>query len=95
MSEALTKIQGIKKEIKALISKQAELNTEIETLKQVQKTLKGEVEGHLKTIENLIEKNKTLELAKSLKQGEGNRDVKKRIDEMVREIDKCIELLNK
>lgn len=37
MSEALTKIQGIKKEIKALISKQAELNTEIETLKQVQK----------------------------------------------------------
>ena len=95
MSEALTKIQGIKKEIKVLISKQAELNTEIETLKQVQKTLKGEVEGHLKTIENLIEKNKTLELAKSLKQGEGNRDVKKRIDEMVREIDKCIELLNK
>ena len=95
MSEALTKIQGIKKEIKALISKQAELYTEIETLKQVQKTLKGEVEGHLKTIENLIEKNKTLELAKSLKQGEGNRDVKKRIDEMVREIDKCIELLNK
>ena len=95
MSEALTKIQRIKKEIKALISKQAELNTEIETLKQVQKTLKGEVEGHLKTIENLIEKNKTLELAKSLKQGEGNRDVKKRIDEMVREIDKCIELLNK
>jgi len=95
MSEVLAKIKGIKEEIKNLIELQAELNKEIITLKQIQNTLEGEIKQHLNTINTLEEKNKNLELAKSLKQGEGNRDVKKRIDEMVREIDKCIELLNK
>lgn len=95
MREALDKIKGIKHEIKSLIEQQANLKNEIATLKHEQNTLKSELANYSKTIEFLTEKNKTLELANSLKQGEGNQNVKRRIDEMVREIDKCIELLNK
>ncbi len=95
MSEALAKIRVIKHELTSLVDQQGKLKDEIKTLKQKQTNLEGELREQLKLIDELKEKNKTLELAKSLKQGEGNRDVKKRIDEMVREIDKCIELLNK
>ncbi len=95
MSEALAKIRVIKHELTSLIDQQGKLKEEIKTLKQKQTNLERELKDQLKLIDELKEKNKTLELAKSLKQGEGNRDVKKRIDEMVREIDKCIELLNK
>ena len=46
-------------------------------------------------IEQLKENNSNLKIAQYVKQSEGNVDVKKRIDELVREIDKCIGLLNK
>ncbi|MCB2221954.1 MAG: hypothetical protein KQI35_16315 [Bacteroidetes bacterium] len=95
MSETLHKIRTIKNEVVQLIKKQEKLINEISELKQQHTSLKGEIEGQLNIINELKDKNKTLELAKSLKQGEGNKDVKKRIDQMVREIDKCIELLNK
>jgi chromosome segregation ATPase len=95
MSETLHKIRTIKYEVVQLVKKQEKLIHDISTLKQQHISLQGEIKEQLKTIDELKDRNKTLELAKSLKQGEGNQDVKKRIDQMVREIDKCIELLNK
>ena len=46
-------------------------------------------------IEQLKEKNRNLKISKSVSLEEGNDDVKNKIDELVREIDKCIGLLNK
>jgi hypothetical protein len=49
-----------------------------------------------KRIEELEEKNKVLTMAKSLSDtSEGNLESKRKINELVREIDKCIALLNK
>lgn len=45
-------------------------------------------------ITDLEEKQKLITLAKSLPEGESRKDVKLKINDMVREIDKCIALLN-
>lgn len=52
----------------------------------------AELESQLAELE---EKNKVIQVAQSLNSGEGSSDAKKRINELVREIDKCIALLNK
>lgn len=46
-------------------------------------------------IDVLEESNKTLKIAKSLTGTEDRTDAKQRINELVREIDKCIALLHK
>ena len=46
-------------------------------------------------IADLEEKNRVIQVAQSLNSGEGSTDARKRINELVREIDKCIALLNK
>ena len=46
-------------------------------------------------IKQLKDKNNYIKISQSVKQSEGNTDVKNKIDELVREIDKCIRLLNK
>jgi len=59
---------------------------------QLLKTLQ---EGRAK-IDDLEEQNKRIKLARSLEDaGETSLDVKLKINEMVREIDKCISYLNK
>lgn len=95
MSETLQKIRAIKSEVVRLVKKQEKLNLQFKELNQKNIFLQEKIEEQSKQIEVLTEKNKNLEFANLLKQGEGNSDVKQRIDQMVREIDKCIELLNK
>lgn len=49
-----------------------------------------------KYIEDLEEKNRILKISTSLNQSkDGDKSSKKKINELVREIDKCIALLNK
>lgn len=43
----------------------------------------------------LNEKNRVIQVAQSLNTGEESGEAKRRINELVREIDKCIALLNK
>jgi hypothetical protein len=52
------------------------------------------IEDQKKLIRELEDKNKNLLIAKSIKPEEDKKEVKKRIDELVREIDKCTGLLN-
>ncbi len=46
-------------------------------------------------INKLEENNKVLKIAKSIETGEESVDAKQKINELVREVDKCIALLNK
>jgi chromosome segregation ATPase len=66
------------------------LNDEIASLSNQLKSKESE-------IAELEQKYKIMKLAKSLEGGEqeSNKDLKLKINEMVREIDKCIALLNK
>ncbi|MEI7724984.1 MAG: hypothetical protein WCK09_07750, partial [Bacteroidota bacterium] len=60
---------------------------EIEELKQV-------VNEQKLTIKKLEDKIKILKIAKTIESKEGNVEAKLKINELVREIDKCIGLLN-
>ena len=58
--------------------------------------LSKEIELHEQAIKQLEEKNKILKLSTSIQSEQGdNKAARKKINELVREIDKCIALLNK
>jgi phage shock protein A len=62
-------------------------NAELQSLKKV-------MEEQQKTISRLEEKIRTFKLTKTIENKEGAAEAKERINELVREIDKCIGLLN-
>ncbi len=95
MSDVDKLVIQINDKIKKLINVKQALLIENDNLVKKQEELLQQVENKNKIIEELKNKNRNLSIADKVKQLEGNSDVKLKIDEMVREIDKCIELLNK
>lgn len=95
MASADKLVNGIAEKLKKLIANHNHLIKENSELKQEQKSLIENLENQKNLIEQLKEKNRNLKISKSVKLEEGNEDVKNKIDELVREIDKCIGLLNK
>lgn len=88
-------ISSLEKKVKELVKRYTELkrkNTALETeLTELRKTVDSQKEA----IKNLEEKNKIIKLAKSL--ADSNPDtaaMKQKINELVREIDKCIAQMN-
>ncbi len=95
MSDAGKLLDGIYTKAEKMINRQNSLIEQNTQLKKKQEELNNTIENHNKLIEQLKDKNRNLKFANSIKQSEGNIDVKNKIDELVREIDKCIGLLNK
>jgi predicted nuclease with TOPRIM domain len=95
MGSADNLVNDIAEKVKKLIARHNNLIAENVELKEKQKSLKETLENQHNLIKQLKDKNRNLKIAKSVKLGEGNSDVKIKIDELVREIDKCIGLLNK
>ena len=88
-------ISSLEKKVKELVKRYSELkrrNTAMETeLSELRKTVDSQKEA----IKNLEDKNKIIKLAKSLT--DSNPDtaaMKYKINELVREIDKCIAQMN-
>ena len=94
MKDVATLVSGIEYKMRKLIE---QLNiqrvdnkkhiSEIQELQQI-------VNKQKNTIRQLEEKTKTIIIAKTLETKEGNVEAKLKINELVREIDKCIGLLN-
>jgi len=95
MGSAEFLVNDIAEKVKKLVTRHHSLMAENLALKEKQQQLKETLENQNKVIEQLEEKNRNLKIAKTVKLAEGNSDVKNKIDELVREIDKCIGLLNK
>lgn len=95
MASADILVNDIAEKVKKLIAKHNDLIAENSELKAKQKNLLESLENQNNLIEQLKEKNRNLKIAKSVNLEEGNGEVKNKIDELVREIDKCIGLLNK
>lgn len=95
MSDVDKLIIQINERIKKLINVKQALLIENESLVKMQEELLQQLENKNKIIEELNNKNRNLSIADKVKQLEGSSDIKLKIDGMVREIDKCIELLNK
>lgn len=94
MKEFKTLLAGIEYKIgqlggsyHALLQENRGLNESLEKQKQ-------QIEIQKQRIEQLEERIKLLTIAKSIETTEGNVEAKVKINELVREIDKCIGLLN-
>lgn len=80
--------------IESLMEKHKEEIQNGKDLKGENQRLTNEVQNHRDELIQLKEKNKALRIAGSVGKDE-TKDVKLRINELVREIDKCIAQLNK
>ena len=87
-------INELKKKVEQLITlyissleRHRELEAEVKAVRDRLETLKNENN-------KLKEEIKTLKVAKAISTGEGSAEARNRISQIVREIDKCIALLN-
>jgi uncharacterized coiled-coil DUF342 family protein len=94
MKDVATLVSGIEYKLRKLIDQHQLVRSENRTLNNEILELKGIIHEQKQTIIQLEEKSKILKLAKTLENKEGNVEAKLKINELVREIDKCIGLLN-
>lgn len=95
MTEVEALIFTINKHAKSLVAAKVLLQDENKRLKEKNSQLEALVELKTKEIKELKEKNEVIRIAKTLESGEKSADTKKKLNELVREIDKCITLLNR
>ena len=89
-------LNSIKEKVHTLMSNNSSLREQNMQLEAKVSELKNTLEQQKAEIENFNEKVKMLKMAKSLGgDSEKNTEMKLKINELVREIDKCISLLNK
>jgi len=94
MDDVTTLVSGIDFKVRKLIAQQKKLRDENENLIIELNQLKKTNEGLKQVITGLEEKIRILKLARTIDGKGNNSDVKAKINELVREIDKCIGLLN-
>ncbi len=94
MNDAHELISGIEYKVRKLVNLQKENKSENELLLNQNTELKNNIEEQKKIINQLKEEFNRIKLAKSLESMKGSNDAKLKINELVREIDKCIELLS-
>ncbi|MCK4638133.1 MAG: hypothetical protein KAT33_01810 [Bacteroidales bacterium] len=94
MNDADELISGIEYKVRKLVNLQKENKSGNELLLNQNTELKKNIEEQKKIINQLKEEFNRIKLAKSLESMKGSNDAKLKINELVREIDKCIELLS-
>lgn len=95
MESAATLIAGIDYKVRKLISQVAKLEEENKVLNLKIEELNTTISGLEQQIEDQQNRMKVLKLAKSLNKEESKTEVKLKINELLREIDNCVRLLNK
>ena len=95
MKNTSTLVAGIEYKLRKLVDRHESLKKELQQQKEKITGLEQITDQQLKTI-NQLEKNiNILKIAKSLEPGKGTVEARTKINELVREIDRCIGLLNK
>lgn len=87
-------VSNIKAKAESLVEKHKLLQEENKTLSDKMDKIKQELEEKNQQILELTDKMKLLKIAKNV-DGESTKEVKLKINEMVREIDKCIAQINR
>ena len=89
------RLAQIRVKVQKLLEENRQLKDDNEKLAEDCERLEKTVELQKNTLSELTERNKMIKLAKNLSlSGSDSFDVKIKINEMVREIDRCIDLLN-
>lgn len=94
MGDVVTLVSGIEYKVRKLTERHIQLREENELYSSEIQKLRKNNEEQKQIINQLEEKIKILKLAKAFENKEGNVESKVKINEMLREIDKCIGLLN-
>jgi uncharacterized protein YjcR len=87
-------VSGVKKKAEKLIKKQTLLVEQNDKLSKEVEGIKLELTEKNQQVSELNDKIKLLKIAGSV-EGESTKEVKLKINEMVREIDKCIAQINR
>lgn len=95
MTNAETLTTGIEYKVRKLLEQNAAIKTENEKLAGEIKVLNAKIENLMAITNELESKLTVVKLAKALNKGESRTNVKLKINELVRDIDRCIGLLNK
>ena len=95
MRNTSTLIAGIEYKLRKLIDKNESLKKELQQTIQQHKESEQITDNQHKRIIELENNINLLKIAKSLEPGKGTVEAKVKINELVREIDRCIGLLNK
>jgi len=98
MSDQLQKLTAIEQKVKLLLDRYQNLKSENEKLKQENDLLKSNHVSQKEKITELESHLNVLKLAKSVSSGTENdsdrAELKRKINEMMKEIDTCVGLLN-
>lgn len=93
--DTASKLNDITDKIHRLGNELNRLKTEAKRLEVERNVLKRKIEEQAQTIETLESKNVNLQIAKKPSDSDGSNELtRKKIDYYIKEIDKCIELLN-
>jgi hypothetical protein len=95
MNPVTEHFQKLEEKIKQLAEKYQRILSEQDSLIKESVVQIKTIEEQNIEIENLRKQVEALEIAKSVESGEETGNVKNKIHDLVREIDRCIELLNK
>lgn len=87
-------VSGVKKKAEKLIEKHTQLVAKNDKLSNEIEKIKQELNERNQQVSELNDKIKLLKIVGSV-DGEGTKEVKLKINEMVREIDKCIAQINR
>lgn len=94
MGEITVAVDNLEKSAANLLQNHLQLKQENVELKNSLKAMEVTIAEKEETISGLIEKNRILNVAQTTNPDD-RRDIKKTINEMIREVDKCIAQLNK
>jgi predicted nuclease with TOPRIM domain len=97
MNDIHKRIEGLRTKVEKLINLQEKLVRENRDLSAANSTLAGKVTKLESGIRELEEKNKLLRLSQAVVSGndQNTRELKLKVNEYIREIDKCLELINR
>lgn len=89
-------LSNLNKNLQLLFNEFEEVENNVKSLENEIDRLKGEIELLKKEKSELSQKNEQMKLAALILSGvDENREAKQKVNKIIREIDKCIALLNK
>jgi len=94
MSDLITLVSGIEFKIRELTDKNDKLESENQVLLEENKALKSTIEEDKLNIKQLEYRNQIIKIAKVLEGKKGSTKAKQQLNELLREVDRCIGLLN-
>ena len=95
MKDIETIVAGLEFKIRNLLNLHKNLKIEHNELRSKKTELIKKIEILEEKNKDLENKYKTLKISRKIESGEKGTDLKLKINEMVREIDKCVEILSK